>query len=56
LKTGDDYPSSLISAKMENKVMSGLLVNVIIRKCAAIDQLLFEHETLLVNGFMENQR
>jgi hypothetical protein len=37
-------------------VKSGLLVNVIIRKCAAVCQLLFEHKTLLVNGFMENRR
>jgi hypothetical protein len=41
---------------MKDKVESGLLVNIIIRKCAAIDQLLFEHKMLLVNRFMENQR
>jgi hypothetical protein len=41
---------------MKDKVESGLLVNIIIRKCAAIDQLLFEHMTLLVNRFMENRR
>jgi hypothetical protein len=41
---------------MKNKAKSGLLVNVIIRKCAAVYQLLFEHKTLLVNRFIENRR
>jgi hypothetical protein len=34
---------------MENKVERRLLLNIVIRKCAAIDQLLFEDKTLLVN-------
>jgi hypothetical protein len=36
METGDDYLSSLISTKTKNKVESGLHVNVIIRKCAAV--------------------
>jgi hypothetical protein len=55
-KTGDDYLSSLTTTKMENKVKSRLLLKVIIRKCTAVHQQLFEDEMLLVNEFMENRR
>jgi hypothetical protein len=49
LKTRDNYLLLLMTVKMENKVESRLLLNVIIKKCAAVHQLLFEDKTLLVN-------
>jgi hypothetical protein len=48
-KTGDDHLSSLAIAQMGNKVEHRLLLNIVIRKCETVDELLFEDKMLLVN-------